>query len=128
MDGVLRKVMLLLVWTLCLAGVILKTLFFDAIPEGLGLAFYVAFGWLGVTYFVGLARRGGAQSVLWCFAGGVSYTSGAVLEFARVPVILPGVFGPHEVFHLAIVLGVVCHWVCISVLMRKVSQDNLARK
>ena len=123
-DGRKRKVMLISIWPVALIGVVLKTLYFDVIPEWVGLIFYIGFAWLGAFYFAGMIRLSGWPSVIWCLAGGFFYTTGAVLEFARVPLLIPGVLGPHEIFHLAIVMGVLLHWICLENLMRHVSSTE----
>ena len=48
--------------------------------------------------------------VLW---GGLAYTAGAVFEFLRWPALPGGVVGPHEIFHLAVLAGIGCHWAFI---------------
>ena len=47
-------------------------------------------------------------------AGAGLYTAGAGLEFAGWPTLLPGIVGPHEVFHLAVLAGMACHWQFVS--------------
>jgi len=46
--------------------------------------------------------------------GGIAYSVGAILEFMRAPELIPGVIGPHELFHIAIIFGVVYHWRFVS--------------
>jgi hemolysin III len=36
---------------------------------------------------------------------------GAVLDWMEYPVLFPGYFGAHEVFHIAVLLGVLFHWI-----------------
>jgi channel protein (hemolysin III family) len=111
--GAWRWGMLSLVWGLALAGIVLKLVYFDTMPEWLGLAMYLALGWLGVVSAVALARRTGWRTmrpVLW---GAVAYTAGALFEFLRWPVLLGGIVGPHEIFHLAVLAGIGCHWAFI---------------
>ena len=43
--------------------------------------------------------------------GGIAYTGGGVMEFMRWPVLVPGVLGPHELFHFWVLAGVGLHWV-----------------
>lgn len=121
LRGRLRSLTIILIWTIAIAGVVLKTVFFHEISEWVGLVFYVGLGWMGALSCVGLARQAGWSTVALCLAGGISYTVGAVLEFARTPIVIVGVLGPHEVFHIAIVLGVALHWVLLATLMRRVS-------
>lgn len=112
-KGAWRWGMLTVVWGAALAGLILKTVFFSSVPESLGLAMYLGLGWLGIFSGIALARRFGLryiQPLLW---GAVAYTVGAVAEFLRWPVLLAGVVGPHELFHLAVLAGISCHWAFI---------------
>jgi channel protein (hemolysin III family) len=111
--GFWRWGMLAGIWGAAIAGLVLKTVFFSTMPEWLGLAMYLALGWLGVISALALARRHGfrfIQPVLW---GALSYTAGALIEFLRWPVLLAGIVGPHEIFHLAVLAGISCHWAFI---------------
>jgi hypothetical protein len=42
--------------------------------------------------------------------GGLADTAGGLLEFLSWPVLIPGVLGPHELFHIFILLGAALHW------------------
>ena len=111
--GAWRWGMLTIVWGAAVAGLVLKTVFFSTVPESLGLSMYLGLGWLGIFSGIALARRYGMrfiQPILW---GAVAYTAGAVFEFLRWPVLLAGVVGPHELFHLAVLAGISCHWAFI---------------
>ena len=74
---------------------------------------YLGLGWLGVISTVALARRFGVRFVLPLVWGALAYTLGAVAEFLGWPVLVPGVVGPHEVFHLAVLAGISFHWAFI---------------
>ena len=115
-HGPWRWGMLAGIWTVALAGLTLKTVYFTAIPEGLGLALYLGFGWLGLVSWIALVRRFGfrfARPVLW---GALAYTLGALTDFLRWPVPLPGLVGAHELFHLAVLAGLSFHWLFIRSL------------
>ena len=43
-------------------------------------------------------------------AGGLAYSVGAILLGLQWPTIIPGVFGPHEVWHIAVITGLSLHW------------------
>ena len=49
--------------------------------------------------------------------GGVFYSLGAAVYAARRPDPWPTVFGYHEVFHALVVLGALCHWVAVLLLV-----------
>src|SRR3990170_584721 len=57
--GVWRWGMLSGIWAAAIAGLVLKTVFFDTVPEWLGLAMYLGLGWLGVISALALAHRYG---------------------------------------------------------------------
>jgi len=113
-----RWTMLSLVWTLALTGLVLKTAFYSLLPEWLSLTFYLGLGWfVGYsTWHLILPRP---QTLRLFFAGGVAYSVGAVLDLLRMPVILEGVLGPHELFHLTILVAVSCHWTMNLQLVRE---------
>lgn len=97
-------------WTLAATGITLKTIFFEGTSEALGLSLYLGMGWLAVVSWMKLRRKAGGRIGRLVLQGGVAYSVGAVLEFARWPDLIPGVIGPHELFHLCVIGGVVLHW------------------
>jgi len=108
--GLARWGMIVPVWAAVITAVTLKAVFFTSVPESLGLALYLGLGWLGVISGVMLWKRYGfglVRPVLW---GGLAYTFGALFEFLRWPVLIPGVIGPHEVFHVFVLAGMGFHW------------------
>ncbi len=109
-DGIERWGVLSIVWILAITGLTLKTIFFHEISEGSGLFFYMILGWLGVITGYQLIHRAGMVAGKLLIFGGISYSLGAVCEFARFPVLVPRVIGPHELFHLAVMGGAALHW------------------
>jgi channel protein (hemolysin III family) len=101
---------LLLIWATAVSGITLKTIFFTDTEEWLGLLFYLVLGWLGVVSGVLLWRRHGYRFIRPLLWGGVAYTMGGILDFVRWPIVVPGVFGPHEAFHVAVLAGALLHW------------------
>ena len=101
------------IWIAAIAGLVLKTVYFDAMPAWLGLLMYLGLGWQGVISTVALARRSGVRFVLPLVWGALAYTIGAVVDFQGWPVLIAGIVGPHEVFHLAVLAGISFHWAFI---------------
>ncbi|HKX57731.1 MAG TPA: hemolysin III family protein [Xanthomonadales bacterium] len=96
----------LLVWGLALSGIILK-IFFTGRFDLLSTLMYVAMGWMVVFFFNDFTAALTTQAMLWLAAGGVIYTLGAVMySIERVPM-------GHAIFHLCVVLGSLCHYICI---------------
>jgi channel protein (hemolysin III family) len=112
-----RGTFLLVVWVLALAGLTVKTVFFHAMPEWFGLSLYLALGWVGILSAWALWQNFGWDGARALLLGGVAYSSGAAYDFFRGPAWVDGVIGAHEVFHLSVVVGAVCHWKCVSRLI-----------
>jgi hemolysin III len=108
LRGRQRPALLAVIWLLAGAGVAAKWLLADP-PEWLEISLYVGLGWLAVVPAAALARAVGVRGLSWIVAGGLSYTIGAAFELARWPVLLPGVVGWHEVFHLCVMAGTALH-------------------
>lgn len=101
------------IWAAAIAGLTLKTVYFDSVPAWLGLLMYLGLGWLGVISTAALVRAFGVRFVLPLVWGALAYTLGAGADYARWPVLIAGVVGPHEVFHLAVLAGISFHWTFI---------------
>jgi len=108
--GPRRWAPLVLIWVLGVTGITLKTIFFASIPEWLGLAFYLMMGWMGLVSAWIIGREYGTAALRLPLAGGAAYTVGAVFEFTRYPVLIRGVLGPHELFHIAVLIGIGLFW------------------
>lgn len=108
-HGWCRWVPLLLIWMAAATGITLKTIFFADVAESLSLTLYLSMGWLGLFSGSLIAWRYGWRITLPLLWGALAYTVGAVLEFARWPILIPGVVGAHELFHLAVLAGVGFH-------------------
>lgn len=104
---------LVLIWILAITGITLKAIFIRDLVEWLGLAFYLGMGWLGIFGGVQLARRYGFNFVKPLVYGGLAYSVGAVTEFLHWFVLIPGVVHPHELFHVAVLMGVFWHWLFV---------------
>lgn len=108
--GAMRWGMLAGIWTAAIAGLVFKTVYFSTVPEWLSLSMYLGLGWMGVISAVALARRYGWRTVRPILWGALAYTAGAAFEFLRWPQPLPGLVGPHEIFHIAVLAGISWHW------------------
>ena len=101
---------LILIWAIAVIGIVLKMIYFHDMPRWLGIGLYLAMGWLGLFSSIALCRRYGFAFVQLLVWGGLAYTTGAILEFLRWPVLVGGVVHWHEVLHIAVLIGLSCHW------------------
>lgn len=108
--GWLRWGPLLFIWSAAITGITLKTIFFDDLPEAVGLALYLAMGWLGALSGSLLGFRYGYRFISPLLWGGVAYSIGGALDIARWPTLVHGVVRAHEVFHVAVLIGAILHW------------------
>lgn len=108
--GLARWGVLALIWLAALSGVVVKSIFFTSVPEQAGIAAYLILGWSGGVSILVILIRHGPRVVSPLLLGGLAYTAGALCEFTRLPIILPGVIGSHDVFHLAVLLGLGSMW------------------
>jgi channel protein (hemolysin III family) len=74
---------------------------------------YLGLGWLGLDLHHRSRAPFGVRFVLPLVWGALAYTIGALVDFLSWPVLVAGVVGPHEIFHLAVIAGIAFHWAFI---------------
>ena len=93
-------------WGMAISGVILK-LFFTGRYNVLSTLMYVFMGWIIVFAFKPLINNLAPDGLVWLVAGGVAYTTGAVIySIKKIPF-------NHAIFHLFVLLGSFCHFVSV---------------
>ncbi|MBI3724841.1 hemolysin III family protein [bacterium] len=95
-----RAWVLATVWAAAVCGVLLKTCFFGATSEAVDTSLYLAMGWFGVVPSVPILKTRSLGAAAFIAGGAGFYTLGALSELFGWPILVPGVFGFHEVFHL----------------------------
>jgi channel protein (hemolysin III family) len=98
------------IWAVAVTGICLKSIFFSSIPYQIGLAMYLLLGWFGLFSAIMLWRRFELPYVTLPLLGGLAYTVGAIIEVVNWPVLIPGVVGPHELFHITVLAGIGFFW------------------
>jgi len=118
LSGAWRISMLLTIWILALGGILLTLFYFDA-PRWLTTGIYIFMGWLLLLVIYPLSKTLPLAGFAWLFAGGVSYTVGGVIYGRKRSYInLPG-FGFHEVFHIFVLGGSVCHYLLMLLVLAR---------
>jgi hemolysin III len=70
---------------------------------------YLVMGWGALFCYFELAKTHSHRTLMPLPLGGVFYSAGAILNLARWPVLFPGVFAAHELFHFFVIAGSGCH-------------------
>lgn len=96
-----------LVWSLALAGVVLKAIGKVSHPM-LSTGLYLLMGWLVVVAIDPMLARVPLAGLLWLLAGGLFYTVGVVF-YATDSRLKYG----HMVWHLFVMAGTVCHYFAV---------------
>jgi hemolysin III len=95
-----------LVWSLCVAGVVFKSLFINRL-QVVSTILYVVMGWLCVIAIRPLIEIVPLGGLLWLVAGGLLYTAGtAFFGWHRVRY-------NHAIWHLFVLAGSVCHYFAV---------------
>ena len=97
-------------WLLAATGITLFSIYYHSIPSGLGTGIYLAMGWLASVAGIVVWRRKRTSRVWLLVAGGLVYSAGAILLGLEWPTLLPGVLGPHELWHVAVLTAMALHW------------------
>jgi channel protein (hemolysin III family) len=109
-QGFARWGALILMWASTAAAISVFAVFSGVRPGIAVTIVYVSLGWTaGVSGIVIWRRFGTARIVLPLF-GGAAYTVGTILLALRWSTLVPGVIGPHEVWHVAVLVGLLLHW------------------
>ncbi len=104
--------LLALVWGIALAGMVIKACWITC-PKWFSSVIYIAMGWVCVLVFGRLFDTLPTAAFLWLLAGGLIYTVGGVIYALKLPIFNAKhkAFGSHEVFHLFVMGGSVCHFI-----------------
>lgn len=96
------------VWSAAVAGVGIKCYWLHA-PRWVSTALYLVMGWMVVLGVQPLVTHLPLGALLWLLAGGVLYSVGATIYALKKPN-LHRWLGFHELFHLFVMAGSLCHF------------------
>lgn len=101
------------VWGIAVLGIILSSVWIKA-PRFLTTALYLLMGWIVIIALYPLVmtfnEAGLLYSLWWLVAGGIFYTIGGIIYAFKIPKKSFHGWGFHEIFHIFIILGSVCHY------------------
>ena len=112
LGGKLGYTLLSVVWGIALLGMILKACWVTC-PKWFSSIIYIAMGWICLGVFGTLWNVLPHAAFGWLLAGGIIYTIGGVIYALKLPIFngKHKFFGSHEIFHLFVMGGSICHFI-----------------
>lgn len=101
--------LLAIVWSITIIGFLVKIFWMNA-PRWVSTGLYIAMGWLAVSVLSPLVKTMDTGGIFWLVLGGVIYTVGGVIYALKKPNIFKRWFGFHELFHIFVLAGTLCHF------------------
>jgi hemolysin III len=111
------RVMLAVIWAMALLGTGF-TLFWIRMPRILTSLIYLVMGWTAIFAIYPLHAVMDSLSFTMLLSGGILYSIGGILYALKWPGRDNKYFGCHEIFHVFIVLGSICHFIMIYQIVR----------
>lgn len=107
-----------LVWGIALAGILIKA-FWITCPKWFSSLLYIAMGWVCVLAFTQILNSLPPAAFGWLLAGGIIYTIGGIIYALKLPIFNSRHknFGSHEIFHLFVMGGSICHFIMMYVFV-----------
>jgi hemolysin III len=112
-NGFWRWGVLAIIWSMAIIGVAVKVLSIRA-PRWLTTVIYLAMGWLCLMGIRVMLATMPMSALIWLLLGGIFFSLGAIVYVIKRPNFYPGVFGFHELWHIFVILGCLCHFVVVA--------------
>ncbi len=118
LEKPLGYILLVIVWSFAIIGIIIKA-FWVHCPKWFSSVLYIGMGWTCVLAFSGILNGLKAAGFGWLLAGGIIYTIGGIIYALKLPIFnnKHKNFGSHEIFHLFVMGGSMCHFVVMYVFV-----------
>ena len=104
--------LLSVIWIIAILGIVFK-MFWVTCPKWVSSVMYIAMGWLCIVAIAPIIHSLSKTSFGWLLAGGIIYTVGGVIYALKIPWFENHWknFGLHEIFHLFVMGGSLCHMI-----------------
>lgn len=112
LKGKTGIILLSIVWGIAIIGILIKA-FWVYCPKWVSSVLYIGMGWTCVLAFTRILNSMSHAAFAWLLAGGLIYTVGGVIYALKLPLFnnRHKYFGSHEIFHLFVMGGSICHFV-----------------
>ena len=118
LKGKTGLILLAIVWSFAIIGILIKA-FWVYCPKWVSSILYIGMGWTCVLAFTQILNSMSRTSFIWLLAGGIIYTVGGIIYALKLPIFNSKHknFGSHEIFHLFVMGGSMCHFVVMYALL-----------
>ena len=118
LHGKTGTMLCIAVWAVAVIGTIIKACWITC-PKWFSSVIYIAMGWLCVFAFVPIIKALDPAGFGWLLAGGIIYTVGGIIYALKLPIFNAKHknFGSHEIFHLFVMGGSICHFIVMYVFI-----------
>ncbi|MFL0168465.1 MULTISPECIES: PAQR family membrane homeostasis protein TrhA [Clostridium] len=106
---------LFLAVTICAVIGIAFKLCWVTCPRWLSSSMYIGIGWFAIFAIYPMSQVLSSFGLSWLVLGGIMYTIGGIIYALKSDKIKVWLFGRHEIFHIFIMLGTLCHFICVFV-------------
>lgn len=108
---------LALQWGMAVVGILVAATR-EKTPTPLRLSLYLGMGWMCAFLLPQMLAATSPTTLGWMIGGGLFYTVGAVIYASKRPNLWPGRFGFHELWHIFVLGGALCHLMVMVTLFR----------
>lgn len=105
------------VFAICGIGLTFKL---KKVPGIARVIIYLCMGWMAVLTLGDMRAVIPTAGIYWLFGGGIVYTIGAIVYVTDRPHLLPGKFSAHDLWHIFVLAGSVCHYIVNYAYVAKV--------
>lgn len=113
-TGPARWGSLAVIWTTAILGITWRLMYWDTTHGTPAMIVFLIFGWASVLSAIAIWRRYGWTFVQPAILSGLVYTAGAIVLARHSPTLVPGLIGPHEIWHVAVLAGIGLQWYFVS--------------
>jgi hemolysin III len=112
LKGSIGYSLFLIIGTIAICGVIFKMVWFRC-PRWVSTILYIAMGWMIVFFISPLSGKIDITGLYLLITGGILYTIGGVIYGAKPKFLEFKYVGFHEIFHIFILFGSLCHFLTV---------------
>ena len=113
LEGKAGLHLLVLIWGIAALGILFKA-FWVTCPRWVSSVIYITMGWAALLAIGQIFHSMELAGFILLVVGGILYSMGGIIYALKIRELAPG-FGAHEVFHLFVLAGSLCHYIMMLV-------------